>query len=292
MANYTPLRYPGGKSKLGPYLADLLRFNRLTGSNLAEPYAGGGGASLFLLMRGYVRTIHLNDIDTAVVAFWRAVLRHNERFANEVERVPLSVPEWTRQREIYTKGSGGFELGFAFFYLNRTNRSGIMNAGVIGGKEQKGEWGIDARFNRPELAARIRRIGSMKRLISVSSVDALEFVGNFGKPPVEKPFLYLDPPYFHKGPDLYTNFYTPIDHAKIARKLRRLSRVPWLLTYDDCAEIRGHYAGMETRESDLSYSARDAKRGRELVVFSAGLRPPTVTSVRKGFRLVVTGSVR
>jgi len=282
---YTPLRYPGGKAKLGPYLSDVLRFNRLGDSHFAEPYAGGAGASMFLLMRGYVRTVHLNDIDVAVASFWRAVLGHTERFAKAIESVPLTVDEWKRQRLIYTEKSRGFDLGFAFFFLNRTNRSGIMNAGVIGGKDQSGRWGIDARFNRADLAERVRNIGAMKRLISISSDDALDFISEFAKAKLARSFVYLDPPYFNKGPELYTNFYTPKDHATIARRLKTFSR-PWMLTYDDCEEIRRMYSEFETRQSELSYSARDARRGREVVVYGPNVRPPAQAAKREGFRLI------
>jgi DNA adenine methylase len=286
--NYTPLRYPGGKAKLGPYLSTVLRFNRLFDTHFVEPFAGGSGAALFLLMRGYVKTIHLNDIDPAVASFWRAVIQHPRRFVQRIESVPLTVEEWERQRLIYTTLRGGFELGFAFFFLNRTNRSGIMNAGVIGGKQQTGKWGIDARFNRAELAERVRLIGTMRHLITVSSDDALDLLAKLDvrrRSDLSKLFVYLDPPYFTKGRDLYTNFYVPEDHAVIARKLRK-ARWPWLLTYDDCPEIRALYSEYQMRESELSYSAREVRRGREIVVFGPGVRPPVVSLQREGFRLL------
>ncbi|MDP9190872.1 MAG: DNA adenine methylase [Acidobacteriota bacterium] len=287
---YTPLRYPGGKAKLGPFLADVLRHNHLTDGTYAEPYAGGAGAALFLLLRGYVRKIHINDIDPAVAAFWRAVTRHTNKFVRAIETAPLTIAEWKHQRSIYREATAGFELGFAFFYLNRTNRSGIMNAGVIGGQKQKGRWLINARFNRDELTARVRAIGAQKRLISISQVDALSFVSELDDHFTrgERSFLYLDPPYFNKGQDLYTNWYSREDHAAIARTLSRL-RTPWLLTYDDCDEIRSLYADFHVRESELSYSAREVRRGKELVVFGPGLRTPTTvreaTRHEPGFQL-------
>lgn len=286
--NYTPLRYPGGKAKLGPYLSTVLRFNRMFDRHLVEPFAGGAGAALFLLMRGHVKTIHLNDIDPAVASFWRAVLRHTDRFARRIESVPLTVEEWRQQRLIYTTRRGGFDLGFAFFFLNRTNRSGIMNGGVIGGQQQTGKWGMDARFNRKGLAERVRTIGSMRRLITVSSDDALDLLSGLESSRRSEPsklFVYLDPPYFKKGRELYTNFYVAEDHAVIARKLRKV-RWPWLLTYDDCPEIRALYSEYQMRESELSYSAREVRRGRELVLFGPGVRPPVVALQREGFRLL------
>jgi DNA adenine methylase len=290
-SSYTPLRYPGGKAKLGPFLGELFRANAIIGGIYAEPYAGGAGAALHLLFRGFASKIFLNDLDTGVAAFWRAILNHNDRFAEKIERVSLNVDEWDRQREIYREGHAGFDLGFAFFYLNRTNRSGIMNGGIIGGRDQSGEWGIDARFNRTDLASRVRAIGTLKRSITVTRKDALTFLDSVPEVIVgSKGLVYLDPPYYAKGPDLYPNFYSHRDHRGIAKYLKRFS-VPWLLTYDDCAEIRQMYQHFDVRESELSYSAREVRRGRELVVASKGLIIPNSPKDQKrrgksGFQLL------
>lgn len=272
-STYTPLRYPGGKAKLGPFLADLLQRNRLTDGAYAEPYAGGAGAALFLLFRGFASRVHLNDIDPSLTSFWSAVLNHTERFAKLIETVPLTVSEWGHQREIYLKKRRGFDLGFAFFYLNRTNRSGIMNGGIIGGREQRGPWLMDARFNRVDLADRIRAVGRMRRYISVDQSDALDFLDGVEKDFGRKSIVYLDPPYFGKGRELYTNFYTADDHAAIARRVGAL-KIPWVMTYDDCPEIRKLYARRVVRESTLSYSAREVRRGRELVICGPNVRLP------------------
>lgn len=280
---YTPLRYPGGKAKLGPFLADVFRLNGLIDGTYAEPYAGGAGAGLFLLFRGYATRFLLNDIDHGVVAFWRAVLNHNEKFARRIEKVPLSVHEWDQQRRIYQTHRHGFDLGFAFFFLNRTNRSGIMNGGIIGGRKQEGRWRIDARFNRTELASRIRALAKFRRAISVTRIDALDFLESLSAREAERTLTYLDPPYFTKGRDLYTSYYTSADHLAIAARLRGF-RLPWLLTYDDCPEIRKLYRRWRIFESEVTYSAREASRGRELVILGPGLKIPQVQAQsRRGY---------
>jgi DNA adenine methylase len=287
-SSYTPLRYPGGKTKLGPYLAAVFRANRLIDAAYAEPYAGGAGAGLHLLFRGYATRLQLNDIDRGVVSFWRAVLAHTERFAKAIERVPLTVKEWDRQKVIVRSERMGFELGFAFFYLNRTNRSGIMTGGIIGGREQRGEYLIDARFNRADLAARVRAIGSMKRNISVTHLDALDFIDVLADDSNRKRLMYLDPPYYVKGRELYPNFYSHSDHAAIALRLRTFGQ-PWMMTYDDCNEIRKLYKSSTVLESELSYSAREVRRGREVVVFGGGLEPALLKGParqRKGFTII------
>jgi DNA adenine methylase len=289
---YTPLRYPGGKSKLGPFLGAVFAKNKLVDGWYAEPYAGGAGAGLYLLFRGYASRFLLNDVDRAVVSFWRAILQHNERFARQIERVPLSVAEWDRQKNAYSSEPMGFDLAFAFFYLNRTNRSGIMNGGIIGGRKQKGLWGIGARFNRLELAARVRAIAQYRRTISVTRLDALEFLTSLQSATRRTRILVcLDPPYFGKGRDLYTNYYTPDDHAAIAAHVKTL-RLPWVLTYDDCAEIRRLYRRCRIYESEVTYSARDASRGRELLMLSKNVHLPAMLPCARagrnpGFELLV-----
>jgi DNA adenine methylase len=272
-ATYTPLRYPGGKAKFGPYLAALMKANKLVDASYAEPYAGGAGAGLFLLFRGYASELHLNDVDRAVVSFWRAILTHNERFARRVEGARLTVKEWDKQKVIFRTAHMGFDLGFAFFYLNRTNRSGIMNGGVIGGRDQSGPYGIDARFNGAELAQRIRAVGTFKRRIRVTRQDALDFIDDMSPRRAQRSLTYFDPPYFTKGHELYTNFYKAADHAHIAQRLASCSR-SWLMTYDDCPEIRGLYRRYRMLDSELSYSARQVRRGREVVILGPGLREP------------------
>jgi DNA adenine methylase len=283
-AIYTPLRYPGGKAKLGRFLSELFKANRLVDGTYAEAYAGGAGAAMHLLIRGYAQRIALNDINSGVVAFWRAVLNHNERFAKRIEKVRLTVSEWDRQKAIYSAERRGFDLGFAFFYLNRTNRSGIMNAGVIGGREQTGNYLMDARFNRVELAERIRTIGRFRSAISITRGDALDFVDEMTASRVRKLLFYFDPPYFGKGRELYTDFYSSEDHSDISKRVRRLKQ-PWVMTYDDCPQIRALYRGCRVMESELSYSARDVRRGRELVVVSKGLRVPAMKASR-GFEII------
>jgi DNA adenine methylase len=274
-AVYTPLRYPGGKAKLGRFLADVVRVNCLVDGSYVEPYAGGAGAALFLLFRGFVSSVHLNDLDRPVAAFWRAVTGpRNEAFARAIETVPLTVKEWDHQRAIYVARVGrGFDLGFAMFYLNRTNRSGIMNGGIIGGRRQTGPWRIDARFSRADLAARVRMIGRMRHRISVSCADAMDLLDDVTRSRYRKSLVYLDPPYFKMGRELYRNFYGPEDHERIATRVKRLT-LPWVLTYDDCRDIRRLYRGCRVYASEVSYSARDVRRGSEVVIIPRNLVLP------------------
>ena len=201
----SPLRYPGGKASLAGFLARTIGLNDLYGCTYFEPFAGGAGAALRLLREEVVSEIHINDLDVRIIAFWNAVLGERERFVDTILSVPLSVTEWEKQREIYRRGDAnkGFELGFATFYLNRCNRSGVLfRAAPIGGQEQSGKWRIDARFNRAALAERVIAISRRRESIHVTNLDALEFLVHHLPRGRERGrvFAYLDPPYHSNVP--------------------------------------------------------------------------------------------
>ena len=197
----TPLRYPGGKQRLGPFFASVLHMNGLVGGGYVEPFAGGAGAGLYLLRRGLVDQVYLNDLDRSVYAFWAAVTQQNAELCAMIEKTPITLKEWDRQKAVQRRKQTAplFELGFSTLFLNRTNRSGILRAGVIGGREQDGYWHLDARFNRDALIHRIRTLQPVAARIHVSCLDAVKFLKRFRNRSSKATLVYLDPPYFVKG---------------------------------------------------------------------------------------------
>lgn len=274
MRRVTPLRYPGGKSELGAFFGQLISRNRLSDAAYVEPFAGGAGVAIALLLGEWVDTIFINDIDRSVYSFWKCVSDRNDELCSLIENCRLSVREWRKQKAVHDGGTTDeLALGFATFYLNRTNRSGILNGGLIGGKNQAGEWKMDARFNRKDLVARIRRIGRYRSRIHVSNDDAVAFLNTLRPSLPARSLVYLDPPYFDKGQHLYTNFYEPGDHATIAEVVRDLER-PWVVSYDDHPKIRKLYSGYRSRRYSLTYSARESRGGSEVIFFSERLSIP------------------
>ena len=273
----SPLRYPGGKGKLGPYFARLLANQPVPITTYAEPYAGGAGAGLFLLAEGYIDTLLINDLNPGIAAFWRCVVETPESLAELIETAPVDLSAWHRHREVYlnAQGASDLTLGFATFFLNRCNRSGILTARPIGGLDQTGKWLIDARFNRKDLASRVRYIGSLGSGISVSEKKALEFIQQVARRrnPV---LLYVDPPYLGKGEDLYMSSHSWGDHESLARKLSTL-RHPWVLTYDVDERIRPLYPTNRCLSYSISHTAHEQRVGREYMIFSSALRVGDVT---------------
>lgn len=268
----SPLRYPGGKAKIGPYFARLLSSQPVWIDTYAESYAGGAGAGLYLLAEGYVDRLVINDLNPGIAAFWRAVLARGEEFAQRVLTEDVNIESWHRYREIYLNPSGAsdLDLGFATFFLNRCNRSGILTARPIGGLDQTGKWKIDARFNRSDLAARIVRIHDLADRVTVSERDALEFISDlssYGSPVL----LYADPPYLVKSEDLYMNRHSWEGHERLASILLG-SPHPWILTYDSDERIRGLYPKNRCLQYTISHTAQSQRVGSELMLFSRGLR--------------------
>ncbi|WP_406676401.1 DNA adenine methylase [Moorella sp. ACPs] len=251
----TPLRYPGGKGRLGPWLGELVRYNRISGGWYVEPYAGGAGAAIYLLLEGYVDHIVINDIDPLIYAFWWAVLNDTDNLLRLINDTPITIDSWHKQKKVYASPEqySTTEVGFATFFLNRTNRSGILTAGVIGGQGQKGHYKLDARFNKKELSRRIQRIAMRRRHISIYQLDALELLNKLIDDLPKKTLIYLDPPYYNKGSLLYKNYYKENDHIKVAEKIKGL-KLPWVLTYDDCEPIRFLYRGYPSVKFSLHYS--------------------------------------
>lgn len=283
---HSPLRYPGGKSCLKPLISRLIKDNRLERCHYVEPYAGGCGLALALLFEGFVSDIHINDIDPSVWCFWHSVLEHNAELIEKIRTTEVNVSEWRRQREIQLAEdrSNPVTLGFAAFFLNRTNRSGIVKgAGVIGGLEQKGNYKIDCRFNKDELIRRIKRINKYRSRIHLTNQDAIDFMSESESLPA-KSLLCIDPPYFNKGSSLYTSFYNPEDHAKVADAVLGLKH-PWVVTYDDADQIRGLYKGRRQFIFDINYSLQTKRVGTELLIASKGLRLPEEIRERQVHRV-------
>lgn len=270
----SPLRYPGGKTQIAPFVGDLLRANDLDRGVYAEPFAGGAGVAWRLLFTGQVSEVWLNDIDSGIYSFWNSVLNDTARLCKLIEETPISMEEWHRQRSVVRrKNSSMLSLGFATLFLNRTNRSGIIGAGVIGGKLQNGNYKMDCRFNKIELIEKIRRIEKYRDAVQLTQLDAKFCITQWTKKLPDRALLNIDPPYYTKGQALYTNFYEPKDHAVLADVIKKL-KCPWMLTYDDEPEIETLYSGFPTYRKSLVYYAQVKRHASELLVLSPQLLPP------------------
>jgi len=270
---HSPLRYPGGKAVLSNFLRKVIELNGIADGVYAEPFAGGAGSALALLYSEHVQEIILNDVDKNIYAFWHSVLGNTDEFIKLIWETPVTIKEREQQKNILLNYNDYTltEVGFAAFYLNRCNRSGILNAGPIGGNEQSGKWKIDARFNKTDLAKRIEMIGLYNKRIQVFNYDAIDFVNKkilnrLGEN--DKILVYFDPPYFQNGHQLYLNYYTDKDHIILSNFLKNLTSFHWVLTYDDVPEVRNLYSNYIRQSLKLNYSANRVRKGDDLLMSS------------------------
>jgi len=274
---YTPLRYPGGKARFAPFIASVMRENGLTGGHYLEPYAGGAGVALELLYHGDASHIHINDFDTAVYDFWSAVTQEPEEVLRLLSDTPVTMEQWLHWRSVL-RGEiqlGQAERGFATLFMNRTNRSGVLKGGVIGGLGQAGSYKLDARLKKDVLAKRIEMIALHASSISVYNEDAHALLKRSQAFLPRSSLVYLDPPYYVKGQGLYRNFYEHDDHVQIASLLQsRGFKTPWVVSYDNVNEIQQMYRMSQSLAYGLNYTAQVRYVGSEVMFFRPDLEVP------------------
>ncbi len=270
-ARRSPLRYPGGKAKIGKYVAKIINVNKLKGCTYIEPYAGGAGVALALLLNGYVSDIIINDIDRSIYAVWYSILYRTEEFCTKILNTQVTIDEWKRQKEIQNNKEEAliFDLGFSTFFLNRTNRSGIIKAGMIGGWNQDSDYKMDCRFNKAELIKRIQDVSVVKDRIRLLNLSAEELIiEEISRYEGRQAFIFFDPPYYENGHKLYTNFYIANDHEKLMALISKDVQVPWIITYDGNNFITNLYNQYRQKKYSLSYSASVKREGEEIMIYS------------------------
>ena len=282
LVNYSPLRYPGGKSKIAPLIRLIIEKSLKHEITYIEPFAGGAGVALSLLMNGAVDRIVINDYDKAIYSFWRAVKESPKELIDLIANTPLTIREWKKQKETYLTQNKKYsvELGFAAFYLNRTNRSGILSAGPIGGYDQTGNYSMCARFNKSSLIERIQKIAEYKSQIAVYNKEIRSFINCVVPKYQDNAFVYFDPPYYENGQRLYKNFFSPTDHSDIASSIVKGVHCSWVITYDDVPELRTIYSGFAQRRYNLNYSAANKGKGSEIIIFKHSDLLPSPDEVR------------
>lgn len=273
--NYSPLRYPGGKGRLIDFVKSVILQNGLKGGTYIEPFSGGAAIALALAIDGYMDRVVINDFDRSIYAFWHSVLYNTDLFIERIYNTNISVEEWHNQRMIQQNKaySDLLDLGFSTFFLNRTNRSGVLKAGVIGGLNQSGPYKIDARYNKEQLIERIKLIAHCRNKFILHNLDAMELLRRY-RNICSKNLVYLDPPYYLKGRELYVNFFKDIDHTKLSQYIQHRANINWIITYDSHPFIKNLYSANRLLSYELSYSAGENKHGIEYLLYKSTMTIP------------------
>ncbi len=274
----TPLRYPGGKAKLINYTTSLLNNNNLLGCTYVEPFAGGAGLAIQLLLDGVVNRLILNDKDRSVYALWYSILNNSEELIALISEREITITEWNIQKDIQNNNDlvDLITLGFSTLFLNRTNRSGILKAGPIGGKRQTGNYKLDCRFNKEDIINRIRVIAAESHRIQFHNLDAVDFIENIINPLQEQVFIFFDPPYHIQGPGLYMNHFKDDDHLTLSNVISRVTH-PWIVTYDNTELIKSLYINFNVTTYSLNYSAQKSQIGTELMIYADNIHSIPIT---------------
>ncbi|MGL4729955.1 MAG: DNA adenine methylase [Clostridium sp.] len=270
---YSPLRYPGGKNQLSKFVGALIEEKKMKKSTYVEPFCGGAAVALSLLINNKVKKIVINDYDKSIYSFWYSVVYFTDEICEMIEKIDITMNEWNKQKEIQKNKNNEdiLTLGFSTLFLNRTNRSGIIKAGVIGGKAQNGNYKLDCRFNKKDIINKIRKIASYRNRIEIYNLDTEELIDEVIGNLEHKSFIFFDPPYYNKGASLYTNFYKHDDHVSLSNKIKNIKYHSWILTYDNTNEIKDLYKSFRKEIYKLNYSLQKKQKGEEVIFYSKTL---------------------
>ena len=280
MAFHSPLRYPGGKGLLLGFVREVIRHHTPSTTTYVEPFAGGAAVAVGLLLEGDIDAAVIGEADPAIAAFWRAAINHPDQFADRISECAVTIDTWHEQADILSQGPTGNDLtlGFAAFFLNRTNYSGVIRARPIGGLNQDGRWPLDCRFNKPNLLKRLGAIAGLAGRLNVHECDAIDLLTHIGAHTEGSAFVYADPPYLTKSLDLYMNTMTYTSHQELARTLQSSSTC-WMVSYDTDERVANElYPEARILRFGLRHSAGRAHRGQELMAFSRNCVVGTATA--------------
>ena len=274
---YSPLRYPGGKSRLAKLISQICLDNKIKG-RYVEPFCGGASVALYLLFEDKFKKIIINDLDKSIYAFWYSVLNNNDKLCKMVEETKIDIENWKKQKSIqknknkYESNKFLVKLGFSTLFLNRTNFSGIIRGGPLGGLDQRGKYKLDCKFKKEMIIKRIKEIAKRKDRIELYNLDCLELIKKIQKKYSKKTIFYFDPPYYLKSPDLYMNYYTYEDHKKLASAIKNMKNMHWIVSYDNNEKIKFLYRWVKKKkEFSLKHFVNRIKNGKEVLFFENNL---------------------
>lgn len=229
---FSPFRYPGGKTWLIPWIREWLNALGAPIHWIVEPFAGGGAVSLASVFEGLAQRAVLVERDEGIAAVWQTIFSpHAEQFAkrvvafdctpSSVQQLLVNIPETTE------------DLAFATLVCNRTRYGGIVAPGAAVVRQGENGRGIASRWYPETLKRRILAIAAQRGRLHFVHGDGMEYLRQTSQS--SGVAFYIDPPYTVAGRRLYK--YSAIDHEALFSLASQLEG-DFLMTYDDAIEIR------------------------------------------------------
>ena len=267
------LRYPGGKTQLAKFVSNLISINKIKSPVYCEPFSGGSGVSMELLLTNKVNSVILNDLDPSIYSIWFAILHDTNKLVDAIQAMPITMDEWYRHKNIYSELKDipvyDFRLAVSALFLNRTNRGGIITGGPIGGHEQKSKYSLDCRFNKVGIVKKIRAIAEQCHRIRLYMLDAKDLInGVLLRENPDQLFTFFDPPYYKQGHALYKNAFNHEDHEALSESIKMMNAYKWITTYDECPEIQSIYSDYRLYTYKLRYSVNQFRKENEYLFAS------------------------
>lgn len=275
----TPLRYPGGKTWILPYVKEFLRFHTLNLGTIIEPFAGSASVSIGLLKDGLTEFAYICENDPLITSFWKSALDRNDEFIEVIKHLQISMETWYDFKKYFAEDAykkyDKIELGVAFLFYNRVNYSGILKAGPIGGRNQLSEYKMHCRFNLDRIVKKLSELRTLADRIQVVPSDGINYIQNYNWSGHDNDtFIYIDPPYYKAGKVLYRNYFKNEEHIKLANVVTKIE-TPWLVSYDESEFISHLYETSKFQYVYTDYQAGNLRRGiRELLISNRKI-PPT-----------------
>lgn len=244
----SPLRYPGGKTRGVELITKY--FPEKPGAMLS-PFFGGGSIELFIAAKGV--KVFGYDVFSPLVEFWQCLTQQPNELADEVEKFyPLAKEKFYLLQKTQTNFTTKLQRAAVYYVLNRSSFSGATLSGGMSPQHP--------RFTQSSIQ-RLR--DHYNPNIKVAQAD---FKTSLQKHP--SLFTYLDPPYLISS-SLYGkkgNAHKDFDHTGLATLLK--TRENWILSYNDCEEIRALYKGCKIVMPKWKYGMSNNKSSKEILIFS------------------------
>jgi DNA adenine methylase len=272
------LRYPGGKTNVVGQITSRLQamFAGLSPSaEYREPFIGSGAVAISLLQR-QPGPAWINDRDPAMAALWDSVINRSDSLkllvtlfsdiinVNYFYYYKKYLCSIVNPEDLQRFDPGWVALAKLAVHQMSFSGLGTCAGGPLGGRSQRGQSRVYSRYNAELLCTKIDSCRDILSTVPLRNgiCTCLDFEELFS--PGEA-VIYLDPPYYEAGPELYQHSFHHNDHVRLAGLLRKETR-PWLLSYDANPAILDLYSWARIEEIEVPYPINGCEKKVELLI--------------------------